>query len=105
MVYDKINFPDRLLGGSPSLFARQVFNFKVKSELNGDEVATWDDHDFELSDMRKNGRATYEIVRQKIYRRSSCEITCETPLRRDRPQVDSFLRAFEEYKKKLEKNA
>jgi hypothetical protein len=76
------------LGSSPFLFARQVFNFKLQQDDNGDEIATWDDHDFVEAELRSGSWPTFVWVRSRTYRKSSCKITCEAPVRGEIPRRD-----------------
>jgi hypothetical protein len=76
------------LGSSPFLFARRVFNFKLQREVNGDEIATWDDHDFDEAEMRSGSWPTFVWVRRRTYRKSSGKIACEPPVRGEIPRRD-----------------
>jgi hypothetical protein len=73
------------LGDSPFLLARHVFNFEVRSDENGDEIATWEDHEPIIDNAVKEGSRgpAHFWKRKRTYRKSTKEITCEAPVREE----------------------
>jgi hypothetical protein len=81
------------LGSNPCLHAQQVFNFQLRYEDDGDEVATWNEHNFDPIEMQQiaSDESRYDLpsfvwVRKCTYRKSMCRIEREERVRGEIPR-------------------
>lgn len=76
--------PEYHIGSSPSLFARQVWNYEVAQDREtGNEAATWEDRSVELKDGNPTG---FWWMRKKTYDKAKNVIHCEPPVKIPIPQ-------------------